>query len=59
MRHGSNFDWVVAHIGSTFPETIITRVLAVGLKELCGYAQTQVKIRLITGISICSEAILC
>ena len=42
VRHGSQFDWVVAHIGSAFPETIITRVLAVGLKELCGYAESQV-----------------
>lgn len=30
-----HFDWVVAHIGSCFPGTIIERVLAVGLKEFC------------------------
>ena len=35
-----HFDWVVAHIGSCFPGTIIERVLAVGLKEFCAQKQT-------------------
>ncbi|XP_037083736.1 integrator complex subunit 5-like [Pollicipes pollicipes] len=30
-----HFDWVVAHIGSCFPSTIIERVLSVGLREFC------------------------
>ncbi|GIY08211.1 integrator complex subunit 5 [Caerostris extrusa] len=33
VRHSPHFDWVVAHIGSCFPNTVITRVLACGLKD--------------------------
>ncbi|XP_074653941.1 integrator complex subunit 5-like isoform X2 [Tubulanus polymorphus] len=33
--HSPHFDWVVAHIGSCFPTTIITRVLMCGLKDFC------------------------
>ena len=33
VRHGSKFDWVVAHIGSCFPVIVITRVLSVGFKS--------------------------
>lgn len=36
-KHSPNFDWVVAHIGSCFPNTIITRVLACGLKDFCSH----------------------
>ena len=35
-----HFDWVVAHIGSCFPGTIIERVLAVGLREFCAQKPT-------------------
>lgn len=34
-RHSPHFDWVVAHIGSAFPSTIISRVLSCGLKDFC------------------------
>ena len=37
--YSPHFDWVVAHIGSCFPGTIIERVLAVGLKEFCAQQQ--------------------
>ena len=33
VKHGSKFDWVVAHIGSCFPVIVITRVLSVGFKS--------------------------
>ncbi|XP_022649876.1 integrator complex subunit 5-like [Varroa jacobsoni] len=33
IRYSPHFDWVVAHIGSSFPHTVITRVLTVGLKH--------------------------
>jgi len=33
MRHGPTFDWVVAHVGARFPDTVIARVFSVGLKE--------------------------
>lgn len=33
VKHSPNFDWVVAHVGSCFPNTVITRVLSVGLKD--------------------------
>ncbi|XP_066144042.1 integrator complex subunit 5 isoform X1 [Euwallacea fornicatus] len=33
VKQSPNFDWVVAHVGSCFPNTVITRVLSVGLKD--------------------------
>ncbi|XP_069120310.1 integrator complex subunit 5-like [Argopecten irradians] len=35
VKYSPHFDWVVAHIGSCFPDTIITRVLMCGLKDFC------------------------
>ncbi|BFZ06008.1 hypothetical protein BsWGS_09047 [Bradybaena similaris] len=35
VKFSPHFDWVVAHIGSCFPRTIITRVLNCGLKDFC------------------------
>ncbi|XP_060557502.1 integrator complex subunit 5-like [Ruditapes philippinarum] len=35
VKYTPHFDWVVAHIGSAFPRTIITRVLMCGLKDYC------------------------
>lgn len=35
VKYSPHFDWVVAHIGSCFPNTIITRVLMCGLKDFC------------------------
>ena len=43
MRHYPHFDWVVAYVGGCFPETVIERVLNVGLKDFCQSAETQVK----------------
>ncbi|XP_036404190.1 integrator complex subunit 5 [Megalops cyprinoides] len=37
VQHSPHFDWVVAHIGSAFPGTIISRVLACGLKDFCAH----------------------
>ncbi|XP_038142517.1 integrator complex subunit 5 [Cyprinodon tularosa] len=37
VKHSPHFDWVVAHIGSAFPGTIISRVLACGLKDFCSH----------------------
>ncbi len=42
VRHSPHFDWVVAHIGGCFPDTVINRVLNVGLKEFCQSAESQV-----------------
>lgn len=33
VLHSPHFDWVVAHVGSCFPNTVITRVLSCGLKD--------------------------
>ena len=33
VKHGANFDWAVAHVGGCFPDTVIARVLSVGLKD--------------------------
>lgn len=37
VKHSPHFDWVVAHVGSCFPNTVITRVLSCGLKDFCQY----------------------
>lgn len=37
VQHSPHFDWVVAHIGSCFPNTVITRVLACGLKDFISH----------------------
>ncbi|XP_004545616.1 integrator complex subunit 5 [Maylandia zebra] len=37
VQHSPHFDWVVAHIGSAFPGTIISRVMACGLKDFCSH----------------------
>jgi len=43
MKHGPAFDWVVAHVGARFPDTVIARVFSVGLRDFwsaCGDDQT-------------------
>lgn len=42
VQHSPHFDWVVAHIGSSFPNTIISRVLSCGLKDFCAHGATTV-----------------
>ncbi|KFP26324.1 Integrator complex subunit 5, partial [Colius striatus] len=41
VQHSPHFDWVVAHIGSSFPNTIINRVLSCGLKDFCTHGASQ------------------
>jgi len=43
VRHTPHFDWVVAHLGSCFPNTVIRRVLTVGLKDFITQATAQVQ----------------
>ncbi|XP_013776240.1 integrator complex subunit 5-like [Limulus polyphemus] len=43
VQHSPHFDWVVAHIGSCFPQTIISRVIACGLKDFCMHQDAQQK----------------
>ncbi|XP_068116283.1 integrator complex subunit 5 [Hyperolius riggenbachi] len=38
VQHTPHFDWVVAHIGNSFPSTIISRVLSCGLKDFCAHS---------------------
>ncbi|NXY80602.1 INT5 protein, partial [Glareola pratincola] len=40
VQHSPHFDWVVAHIGSSFPNTIINRVLSCGLKDFCAHGDS-------------------
>ncbi|XP_075693446.1 integrator complex subunit 5 [Rhinoderma darwinii] len=40
VQHSPHFDWVVAHIGNSFPSTIISRVLSCGLKDFCAHSST-------------------
>lgn len=35
VLHNPHFDWMVAYVGSRFPNTVITRVLSCGLKDFC------------------------
>ncbi|XP_029967801.1 integrator complex subunit 5 [Salarias fasciatus] len=44
VQHSPHFDWVVAHIGSAFPGTIISRVLACGLKDFCSHGAKELVI---------------
>lgn len=39
VAHNPHFDWVVAHVGSCFPRTVMTRVLSCGLKDFCSNQQ--------------------
>ncbi|XP_013405421.1 integrator complex subunit 5-like [Lingula anatina] len=41
VKYSPHFDWVVAHLGSCFPQTIITRVLMCGLKDFCYHGSSQ------------------
>ncbi|KAK3087666.1 hypothetical protein FSP39_008920 [Pinctada imbricata] len=41
VKYSPHFDWVVAHIGSCFPHTIITRVLMCGLKDYCHHGNRE------------------
>ncbi|KAH9363970.1 hypothetical protein HPB48_006982 [Haemaphysalis longicornis] len=42
VQHSPHFDWVVAHIGSCFPDTVIRRVLACGLRDFIGEDEPEV-----------------
>ncbi|XP_019466536.1 integrator complex subunit 5 [Meleagris gallopavo] len=42
VQHSPHFDWVVAHIGGSFPGTIISRVLSCGLKDFCAHGDAVV-----------------
>lgn len=37
VEHYPYFDWVVAHVGGCFPQTVVTRVLACGLHDFILY----------------------
>lgn len=37
VEHYPYFDWVVAHVGGCFPQTVVTRVLACGLQDFILY----------------------
>lgn len=39
VLHSPHFDWVVVHVGSSFPETVINKVLTVGIKDFCSNEQ--------------------
>lgn len=55
VAHSPHFDWVVAHVGSCFPKTVITRVLSCGLKDFCakgsiGSSSKSAKLNSVVGI---------
>ncbi|KAK9510932.1 hypothetical protein O3M35_005604 [Rhynocoris fuscipes] len=55
VRHSPHFDWVVAYIGSCYPEMIVTRVLSCGLQEFAcnpGNAAKIPKLKSVVGILI-------
>ncbi|XP_033223352.1 integrator complex subunit 5 isoform X2 [Belonocnema kinseyi] len=49
VLHSPHFDWVVAHVGSCFPNTVITRVLTCGLKDFCANVKNP-KLNSVVGI---------
>ncbi|XP_040031065.1 integrator complex subunit 5 [Gasterosteus aculeatus] len=49
VQHSPHFDWVVAHIGSAFPGTIISRVLACGLKDFCSHGAKEQGLMVMVG----------
>ncbi|RZF35755.1 hypothetical protein LSTR_LSTR012053 [Laodelphax striatellus] len=52
VRHSPHFDWVVAHVGSCFPHTVITRVLSCGLRDFAfnGDQSCTAKLNSVVGI---------
>lgn len=39
ILHNPHFDWVIVHVGSSFPETVINKVLTCGIKDFCSSEQ--------------------
>ncbi|XP_073987068.1 integrator complex subunit 5 omd [Rhodnius prolixus] len=55
VRHSPHFDWVVAYIGSCYPEMVVIRVLSCGLQEYScnpGNATKIPKLKSVVGILI-------
>ncbi|XP_058797109.1 integrator complex subunit 5 [Phymastichus coffea] len=50
VMHSPHFDWVVAHVGSCFPNVVITRVLSCGLKDFCKDKRIDSKLNSVVGI---------
>ncbi|XP_044730967.1 integrator complex subunit 5 [Chrysoperla carnea] len=42
VKHSPHFDWVVAHVGNCFPDTVITRVLSCGLKDFAQHSRVSI-----------------
>jgi hypothetical protein len=45
--HGTQFDWVVAHVGNSYPQTIVNEVLGLGLQH---FSSTSSQISRITSV---------
>ncbi|UYV71634.1 INTS5 [Cordylochernes scorpioides] len=54
VQYSPHFDWVVAHLASCFPQTVISRVLAAGLKD---FAQGDVKAKVGSVVGILEHLI--
>ena len=52
VRHAPHFDWLVAFLGAKFPNTIVNRVINVGLKDFCQSAENQVNKKVIIAFTL-------
>ena len=48
--HAPYFDWVVAHVGNSFPQTVVTEVLSLGLQNFSSNPPQVSKISSVVGI---------
>lgn len=48
--HSPHFDWVVAHVGNSYPQTIVSKVLALGLQHFSSTPPTISKLSSVAGI---------
>ena len=49
-EHSPDFDWVVAHVGNTYPQTVVTEVLGLGLTNFSTTPPQASKLSSVAGI---------
>jgi len=48
--HSPHFDWVLAHVGNTYPQTVVTEVLNLGLNNFSSNPPQGGKLSSVAGI---------
>lgn len=49
-QHSPHFDWVVAHVGNSYPQTVVNEVLGLGLQQFSSTPPQISRIRSVDGI---------